>query len=181
MQTYHRIPGNDDAIMVRARQLLDEKIRKHGRQQHHHYDNYHHHHDHDDNNRHDHADRHANGDTADYHHRRARRRRSLKICHRYSLYERPRFAPPPQSGAYFPALAARLEDDRNLTDGRRCARKLAEYSYRHAHEQRSIDITVTYLMKPSLRVTRPARARRGRCLRVRRIRQDGGYIRCGKG
>ena len=59
-----------------------------------------------------------------------RRKRSLQTCHRPSLYERPRFAPPKDTGAYVPEMAARLEDDRNLTDGaRRCARKLAEYTY----------------------------------------------------
>jgi hypothetical protein len=42
-------------------------------------------------------------------------------------------APPKDSGAYAPKLAARLDDDPNLTDGaRRCARKLAEYTYRRA-------------------------------------------------
>lgn len=77
-----------------------------------------------------------------------RRTRSLQTCHRYSLYERPRSAPPKDSGAYIPELAARLDDDPNLTDGaRRCARKLAEFTYRNNREARAIDITVTYLMR----------------------------------
>jgi hypothetical protein len=45
-------------------------------------------------------------------------------------------------------MAARIEDDRNLTDGaRRCARKLAEYTYHCARDSRMAQITVTYLMK----------------------------------
>jgi len=77
-----------------------------------------------------------------------RRERSLQTCHRYSLYERPRSAPPQESGAYVPELAARLEDDPNLTDGaRRCARKLVEFTYRTNRESRAIDVTVTYLMR----------------------------------
>ena len=77
-----------------------------------------------------------------------RRKRSLQSCHRYSLYERPRYAPPKDNGAYIPETAARLENDRNLTDGaRRCARKLAEYTYRNDRETRSAEITVTWLMK----------------------------------
>ena len=77
-----------------------------------------------------------------------RRARARRTCHRYSLYSRPRTAPPKDSGAYVPEMAARLEDDRNLTDGaRRCARKLAEYAYRKDREGRAAEITVTYLMR----------------------------------
>jgi hypothetical protein len=77
-----------------------------------------------------------------------RRRRAVQTCHRHGLYERPRFDPPRDTGAYVPELAARLEDDRNLTDGaRRCARKLAEETYRRNRAGRSLEITVTYLMK----------------------------------
>lgn len=76
-----------------------------------------------------------------------RRRTSLQTCHRYSLYQRRRSSPPKDSGAYIPELAARLDNDPNLTDGaRRCARKLAELTYRNNRESRAIDITVTYLM-----------------------------------
>ncbi len=77
-----------------------------------------------------------------------RRRTALQTCHRYSLYERARAAPPKETGAFVPELSARIEDDPNLTDGaRRCARKLAEYTYRHARHARSSEITVTWLMR----------------------------------
>lgn len=77
-----------------------------------------------------------------------RRRTSLQTCHRYSLYEKRRAQPPKETGAFVPELAARIEDDRNLTDGaRRCARKLAEYTYRHARASRNCEITVTWLMQ----------------------------------
>jgi hypothetical protein len=56
--------------------------------------------------------------------------------------------PPPDNGAYVPALAAALEDDRNLTDGaRRLARKIAAYVHMRNREARAADITVTYLMR----------------------------------
>src|SRR5208282_1958888 len=48
-----------------------------------------------------------------------RRMRSLRKCHVPSLYERPRQAPPKDTGAYVPAISARLDNDRNLTDGAR--------------------------------------------------------------
>ena len=77
-----------------------------------------------------------------------RRARSLQTCHRYSLYEKPRHSKPEQSGAYVPELSAQLEADRNLTDGaRRCARKLAEITYRLNRVGRFTEITVTYLME----------------------------------
>ena len=75
-----------------------------------------------------------------------RRQRSLQTCHRYSLYERPRFAPPAESGAFVPAASARIENDRNLTDGaRRCARKVMEETYRRNRAGRALEITVSYL------------------------------------
>jgi hypothetical protein len=78
----------------------------------------------------------------------ARRERARRTSHRYSLYEAPRRASPKDTGAYVPELAARLDDDRNLTDGaRRCARKLAEYTYLRNREGREAHITVTWLMK----------------------------------
>ena len=74
----------------------------------------------------------------------ARRLRSLQTCHRPAHYDRPRYDPPRESGAYVPELAARLDDDRNLTDGaRRCARKIAELTYRCNREGRVLDVTVT--------------------------------------
>ncbi len=76
-----------------------------------------------------------------------RRQRSLRSCH-LPAEPKPRHAPPRDSGAYVPELAARIEDDRNLTDGaRRCARKLAEYIYRKNRAERASDITVTWLMR----------------------------------
>ncbi|MGB9069405.1 MAG: hypothetical protein WCC21_12630 [Candidatus Acidiferrales bacterium] len=45
-------------------------------------------------------------------------------------------------------MAARIEDDPNLTDGaRRCARKLMQYVYRKNRSARAADITVTWLMR----------------------------------
>ena len=77
----------------------------------------------------------------------ARRQRSLRCCH-LPAEPKARHPVPRPSGAYIPELAARLEDDRNLTDGaRRCARKLAEYIYRRNREGRAAEITVTYLMR----------------------------------
>ena len=77
-----------------------------------------------------------------------RRKRSLQTCHRPRLYERRRFDSPPESGAYVPELAARLDDDRNLTDGaRRCGRKIAELTYRSNRAGRTLEVTVTYLMQ----------------------------------
>jgi hypothetical protein len=76
-----------------------------------------------------------------------RRQRSLRFCH-LPAEPKPRHAPPRDSGAYVPEMAARIEDDRNLTDGaRRCARKLAEYIYRKDRDARVADITVTWLMR----------------------------------
>lgn len=73
-------------------------------------------------------------------------KRSLQTCHRPSLQERPRHPAPQESGAFVPETAARIEDDRNLTDGaRRCARKLMEETYRRDREGRTLEITVSYL------------------------------------
>lgn len=100
-----------------------------------------------------------------------RRRTSLQTCHRYSLYERPRARPPKETAAYVPELAARIEDDPNLTDGaRRCARKLAEYTYRHARATRSSEITVTWLMQALGRCRRTVQ-------RYLRLLERQGYIR----
>jgi hypothetical protein len=76
-----------------------------------------------------------------------RRQRSYRKCH-LPAEPKPRQPSPRDSGAYVPAMSARLEDDRNLTDGaRRCARKLAEYIYRRNREGLNGEITVTYLMR----------------------------------
>lgn len=77
-----------------------------------------------------------------------RRKRALQTCHRYKTAERPRHAAPRASNGYVPELAARVEDDLNLCDGaRRCARKLAELTYRQNREGRALPVTVTYLAK----------------------------------
>src|ERR1019366_6606884 len=57
---------------------------------------------------------------------RARRERSLKHCH-LPAEPKPRHPSPRDTGAYVPEMAARIDNDRNLTDGaRQCARKLME-------------------------------------------------------
>lgn len=77
----------------------------------------------------------------------ARRERSLRSCH-LPAQPKPRHSAPRETGAYVPEMAARLEDDPNLTDGaRRCARKLAEYVYRRDRDGKAAEITVTWLMK----------------------------------
>ena len=99
-----------------------------------------------------------------------RRQRSRQTCHRFSLYERPRSAPPKDTGAYVPEMSARLEDDPNLTDGaRRCMRKVTEYTYRHNREGRAADITVTYLMRALGRCRRTVQ-------RYLRLLEREGYI-----
>ena len=76
-----------------------------------------------------------------------RRQRSLRSCH-LPAEPKTRRAPPRDSGAYVPEMAARIEDDPNLTDGaRRCARKLMQYVYGKNRSARAADITVTWLMR----------------------------------
>jgi hypothetical protein len=73
--------------------------------------------------------------------------------------------------AYVPELAARLENDRNLTDGaRRCARKIAELTYRQNREERVLDVKVYYLMKALGRSRRTVQ-------RYLRLLERRGYIR----
>lgn len=77
----------------------------------------------------------------------ARQLRSYRTCW-LPAEETPLRTPPRDSGAYVPELAARIDDDHNLTDGaRRCARKIAEYVYRRDRDTRTAQITVTWLMK----------------------------------
>ena len=77
-----------------------------------------------------------------------RRMRSLRKCHMPSLYQRPRHAPPKDTGAYVPATSARLDNDRNLTDGaRRCARKIMEETHRRDRKERKLLVNVSYLAK----------------------------------
>jgi len=100
-----------------------------------------------------------------------RRQRSLRSCHRPSVYSQPRHDSPCESGAYVPELAARLDDDRNLTDGaRRCARKIAELTYRSNRDGRALDVTVTYLVKALGRCRRTVQ-------RYLRLLEEAGYIR----
>jgi len=76
-----------------------------------------------------------------------RRQRSLRSCH-LPAEPKPRHAPPRDTGAYVPEMAARIENDPNLTDGaRRCARKLMEYVYRKNRTARAAGITVAWLMR----------------------------------
>ena len=78
---------------------------------------------------------------------RARSERSRRTCHRPAS-PKPRKPGPRDTGAYVPEMAARVDNDLNLTDGaRRCARKITEYVYRRNREGREAEITVTYLMK----------------------------------
>ena len=99
----------------------------------------------------------------------ARRLRSLRCCH-LPAESKLRHAPPRDSGAYVPEMAARIEDDRNLTDGaRRCARKLAEYIYRKNRDARAADITVTWLMRALGKSRRTVQ-------RYLRQLEDAGYI-----
>jgi hypothetical protein len=75
-----------------------------------------------------------------------RRQHSLQTCHRYRLHEARRYPREPETGAYVPELSAKLESDRNLTEGaRRLGRKLAEVIYRQNREGRFTEITVSYL------------------------------------
>jgi hypothetical protein len=98
-----------------------------------------------------------------------RRHRSLRSCH-LPAEQKPRLTPPRDSGAYVPEMAARIEDDPNLTDGaRRCARKLAEYIYCRNRETRSAEITVTYLMRALRRDRRTVQ-------RYLRLLEHAGYI-----
>lgn len=107
------------------------------------------------------------GDRAAY---EERRQRSLQTCHRYTLYERRQHARPAETGAYVPELSARLEADRNLTDGaRRLARKLAEIIYRQNRAGRFTEITVTYLMEALHRSRRTVQ-------RYLRLLEREGYI-----
>jgi hypothetical protein len=78
---------------------------------------------------------------------RARSERSRKHCH-LPAEPKPRHPSPRDTGAYVPEMAARIDNDMNLTDGaRRCARKLTEYIYLRNREGRQAEITVTYLMR----------------------------------
>ena len=99
----------------------------------------------------------------------ARQWRSLRCCHLLAE-AKPRHALPRDNGSYVPELAARIENDPNLTDGaRRCARKLAEYIYRRDRQTRTAEITVTYLMRSLRRDRRTVQ-------RYLRLLEHAGYI-----
>lgn len=77
-----------------------------------------------------------------------RRTRSLQTAHRFAAVPPSRKKAPTDNGAYVPELSARLDNDPNLTDGaRRCARKLAEETYRNNRDGRTLPVTVTYLAR----------------------------------
>jgi DNA-binding transcriptional ArsR family regulator len=117
----HHKPAEDD-LMEQARRALHQTIARTGR--------------------HDHS-----ADAGKVIKDPARRHRSYRTCW-LPAKQTPLRASPRDGGAYVPELSARIEDDRNLTDGaRRCARKLAEYTYRRDRDSRTAQITVTYLMK----------------------------------
>lgn len=79
---------------------------------------------------------------------RERGMRSLRHCHLPAESRKARHPAPRDTGAYVPEMAARVDNDLNLTDGaRRCARKIAEYVYMRNREDRQAEITVTYLAK----------------------------------
>jgi hypothetical protein len=79
---------------------------------------------------------------------RERSERSLRHCHLPAEPSRPRYPAPRDTGEYVPEMSARVDNDRNLTDGaRRCARKIAEYVYLRNREGRQAEITVSYLVK----------------------------------
>lgn len=100
---------------------------------------------------------------------RERSERSRRHCH-LPAEPKPRTAVPHDSGAYVPEMAARIEDDPNLTDGaRRCARKIMEYVYRKNREGREAEITVSYLAKALDRCDRSVQ-------RYLRQLEAGGYI-----
>jgi hypothetical protein len=78
---------------------------------------------------------------------RARRERSLKHCH-MPAEPKPRHPSPRDTGAYVPEMSARIEEDRNLTDGaRHCGRMVTKYIYAKNRDGREAPITVTYLME----------------------------------
>lgn len=77
-----------------------------------------------------------------------RRTRSLQTAHRFAAVPPSRKKAGPDNGAYVPELSARLDNDPNLCDGaRRCARKIAEETYRTNRDGRALPVTVTYLAR----------------------------------
>jgi hypothetical protein len=96
--------------------------------------------------------------------------RSLRTCH-LPAEAKPVIAWHPDNGRYTPELAAAIDDDPNLCDGaRRCARKLAEYTYRRNRASRECRITVSYLARSLRRCRRSVQ-------RYLRQLERAGYIR----
>lgn len=99
-----------------------------------------------------------------------RRARSLQTCHRFAAVEQPVRKARMDGNAYVPELSARIDNDPNLTDGaRRCARKIAEESYRRDRETRTLPVTVSYLAKALGRCRRTVQ-------RYLRLLEAQGYI-----
>ena len=79
---------------------------------------------------------------------RERSERSRRHCHLPAEPKKPRYPSPRDTGEYVPEMGARIDNDRNLTDGARlCGRKLMGYVYRKNREGREVEITVPYLEK----------------------------------
>jgi hypothetical protein len=75
-------------------------------------------------------------------------------CH-LPVQPKPRLAWNPTNGRFTPELAAAIDDDPNLNDGaRRCARKIAEYTYRRNRDIRECQIAVSYLARAPRRSAR---------------------------
>jgi hypothetical protein len=79
---------------------------------------------------------------------RERSERSRRHCHLPAEPKKPRYPAPRDTGEYVPEMGARIDNDRNLTDGARlCGRKLMGYVYRKNRAGREAEITVPYLEK----------------------------------
>ncbi len=79
---------------------------------------------------------------------RERSERSRRHCHLPAEPKKPRYPSPRDTGEYVPEMSARIDNDRNLTDGaRRCGHKLMGFVHRKNREGREVEITVSYLEK----------------------------------
>jgi hypothetical protein len=79
---------------------------------------------------------------------RERSERSRRNCHLPAGPSRHRYPSPRDTGEYVPEMSARIDNDRNLTDGaRRCGHKLMGFVHLKNREGREIQITVPYLQK----------------------------------
>jgi hypothetical protein len=83
----------------------------------------------------------------------ARQQRSLRAWHHFA--DQKPLIRTRESLAYIPELSETLERDPNLCDGaRRCARLLAAYTYRRDRDNRTAEITVSYLSRALCRCRR---------------------------